>query len=166
MRNFMRRVGLLAVFAGAFVAPRPAAANGEFTWPNTGRITSTNRYPDGSRHSGSADIAAPTWTHIGAARRGTAYPFRDIFGANCVKISHGSGYHTIYAHMVRWPSVRSGQRVSGNQLIGYVGSTGKSTGPHCHFAIMRYGVRLVIPNIWIGKHVYRGRVVPGNYAGI
>ena len=149
--------------AAAFVSPARAA---DFTWPNTGRITSTWKYPNGSIHSGSADIAAPAWTHIGAARRGTAYPFRDIYGANCVKIRHGYGYQTLYAHMVKWPSVRSGQHVTGNQFIGYVGSTGKSTGPHCHFAILRYGTRLKIPNIWIGMHVYRGRGVPGNYAGL
>ena len=162
LRIGMTTIALLTVIAGV----RPAAANGEFIWPNNARITSTNVYPNGSRHSGSADLAAPSWTHIGAARAGTAYPFRDSYGANCVKITHGSGYYTIYAHMVKWPSVYSGEKVSRNHLIGYVGSTGNSTGPHCHFAIMRYSTRLVIPNIWIGKYVSRGNVVPGSYAGL
>ena len=165
MRKTLMNPGILAaaILAASFVPPALAA---DFIWPNTGRISSTWKYPDGSIHTGSADIAAATWTHIGAARGGTAHPYRDPVGANSVKIAHGHGYHTIYKHMVRWPSVRDGQKVDRNHLIGYVGSTGNSTGPHCHFAIMRYGTRLIIPHLRIGDHVRRGRPVPGNYAGL
>ena len=164
----VRNIGTvaLAAFVTAFGAAHESLASGEFTWPNTGKLTSTWVYPNGAIHSGSADIAAATWTQIGASRAGTAYPFRDYYGANCVRIEHGAGYQTHYAHMVQWPSVYSGQRVSGNQRIGYVGSTGYSTGPHCHYAIVRYGTRLKIPNIWIGKYVTRGTVVPGTYSGL
>lgn len=144
-----------------------AWASGEFIWPINGRITSTWKYPDGSIHSGSADIANVSWTQIGAGRFGSARPAWEGGGCgNYVYISHASGYTTLYCHMVQWPSVRSGQSVSTNQLIGYVGSTGHSTGPHCHYAIKRWGTRLIIPNIYIGLYVYRGRAVPGSYSGL
>jgi len=53
---------------------------------------------------------------------------------NHVVINHGYGYETLYGHMVR-VKVRNGQRVKRGEVIGWVGSTGKSTGPHCHYEV-------------------------------
>lgn len=57
---------------------------------------------------------------------------------NHVEINHGYGYETLYGHMVRI-KVRRGQRVKRGEVIGWVGSTGKSTGPHCHYEVMVNG---------------------------
>jgi murein DD-endopeptidase MepM/ murein hydrolase activator NlpD len=56
-------------------------------------------------------------------------------------INHGYGYETLYGHMVRIKG-RSGQRVKRGEIIGYVGSTGKSTGPHCHYEVHKNGHKL------------------------
>ena len=164
-----RHTGAMIVlsFIGLTTVTSAVYASGEFIWPISGRITSTWRYPDGSIHSGSADIANVQWTPIGAGRFGTARPSWETNGCgNYVYIGHASGYSTLYCHMVQWPSVRSGQYVNTNQVIGYVGTTGHSTGPHCHYAIKRYGVRLIIPGIWIGERVTRAVHVPGTYSGL
>ena len=158
------RKGLTAAMAIVFLTAAMRAPAADFTWPNSGTITSTWRYANGAIHDGSADIAAPYWRPIGAARWGRAYPWRDWYGANGVTIYHANGFTTDYGHFVRWASVWRGQWVGQNQTIAYVGSTGWSTGPHCHFAIRRWGARLVIPWIWIGKWVNRGWGVPGWYA--
>ena len=57
---------------------------------------------------------------------------------NYVSINHGDGYSSIYMHMTRYV-VSYGQKVSQGQLIGYMGSTGASTGPHLHFGISYNG---------------------------
>jgi murein DD-endopeptidase MepM/ murein hydrolase activator NlpD len=56
-------------------------------------------------------------------------------------INHGYGYETLYGHMVR-VKTRAGARVNRGDLIGYVGSTGKSTGPHCHYEVHKNGQKL------------------------
>ena len=161
----IRGVLAAALVSGLFASQ--AGASGEFIWPINGRITSTWKYSDGSIHSGSADIANVSWTQIGAGRFGSVRPAWEGGGCgNYVYITHASGYTTLYCHMVQWPSVRSGQSVSTNQLIGYVGSTGHSTGPHCHYAIKRWGVRLIIPGLNFGQWVTRGQAVAGSYAGL
>ena len=60
---------------------------------------------------------------------------------NHVVINHGYGYETLYGHMVR-VKVRNGQRVKRGELIGWVGNTGKSTGPHCHYEVHVNGVEV------------------------
>ena len=66
-----------------------------------------------------------------------------FIGGNCIKIKHNSTYQTIYAHMKNFaPSIREGQRVKQGQIIGYVGSTGKSTGPHLHYEVIKNGKKI------------------------
>ena len=64
-------------------------------------------------------------------------------GGNCVKIRHNSTYETIYAHMSKFArGIKSGVRVKQGQTIGYVGSTGKSTGPHLHYEVIVNGKKV------------------------
>ncbi len=86
-------------------------------------------------HSG-VDIAAGYGAAIQAAAGGTVSIAEksDSYGYYCV-IYHSNGTTTLYAHMNEMPCVSVGDTVSAGQLIGYVGSTGWSTGPHCHFEI-------------------------------
>ncbi len=58
-----------------------------------------------------------------------------------VVINHGYGYETLYGHMVKIKS-RVGERIKRGQVIGWVGSSGKSTGPHCHYEVIRYGEKI------------------------
>jgi murein DD-endopeptidase MepM/ murein hydrolase activator NlpD len=86
-------------------------------------------------HAG-LDFAAPQGTPIYATANGTvstAGNSGDGYG-NHVIIDHGYGYETLYGHMFK-VKARNGQRVKRGQIIGYVGSTGKSTGPHCHYEV-------------------------------
>jgi len=86
-------------------------------------------------HAG-LDFAAPQGTPIYATANGiitTAGNSGDGYG-NHVIIEHGYGYETLYGHMYK-VKVRNGQRVKRGEIIGYVGSTGKSTGPHCHYEV-------------------------------
>ena len=65
---------------------------------------------------------------------------RLVWGGNCVKIKHNSTYQTVYAHMSKFGrGIKSGVRVKQGQIIGYVGSTGKSTGPHLHYEVIVNG---------------------------
>jgi len=64
-------------------------------------------------------------------------------GGNCIKIKHNSTYETIYAHMKNFAGgIREGLRVKQGQIIGYVGSTGKSTGPHLHYEVVMNGKKI------------------------
>lgn len=94
-----------------------------------------------SRMHRGTDFAAPIGTPILAAGEGTilrAGPFSS-FG-NYIRIRHANGYETAYAHMSRFAGgMRSGARVRQGQVIGYVGNTGRSTGPHLHYEVMLRG---------------------------
>jgi murein DD-endopeptidase MepM/ murein hydrolase activator NlpD len=93
-------------------------------------------------HAG-LDFAAPQGTPIYATADGTV----KIAGnqgngyGNHVVINHGYGYQTLYGHMVRVKS-RPGQAVKRGEVIGWVGSTGKSTGPHCHYEVHKNDRRI------------------------
>jgi murein DD-endopeptidase MepM/ murein hydrolase activator NlpD len=101
-------------------------------WPVSGPVTSGFGYRWGRLHAG-IDIGAGTGTPIHAAKSGTVI-FAGTQGGygNCVIIDHGGGLSTLYGHMSRI-GARDGEDVNGGDVIGYVGSTGHSTGPHLHF---------------------------------
>ena len=89
------------------------------------------------------DFAAPTGTPIYATSDGIIKfsGFSTNGYGNHVIINHGFGYETLYGHMVR-VSATQGQQVKRGQVIGYVGSTGKSTGPHLHYEVHKSGVQV------------------------
>lgn len=99
-------------------------------------------------HQG-VDMACPTGTPIYATRSGTVTKAAYQAGGAgyYVSINHGDGFASIYMHMTRYV-VSAGQSVTQGQLIGYVGSTGVSTGPHLHFGIS-YGGTYVNPMAYI-----------------
>lgn len=90
-------------------------------------------------HAG-LDFTAPIGTPIYATADGTIKTANFNAGGygNHVVINHGYGYETLYGHMIRIKA-RVGQNVKRGEVIGYVGSTGKSTGPHCHYEVHRNG---------------------------
>ena len=85
------------------------------------------------------DFAAPMNTPIMASGSGTIIRARWCGGGgNCVKIKHNSTYETVYAHMKSFGiGIKEGVRVKQGQIIGYVGSTGNSTGPHLHYEVIK-----------------------------
>ena len=123
-----------------------ARGTGSFIWPTPSCYGITSDY--GYRvhpisgeyrlHAG-IDIGAVYGAAILAADSGTviASYYHWSYG-NMVMISHGNGYQTLYAHMSSF-AVSTGQTVSQGQVVGYVGSTGSSTAPHCHFEIRYNG---------------------------
>ena len=90
------------------------------------------------------DFAAPMGTPIMASGNGIIKKAGWCGGGgNCVKIRHNSTYETIYAHMSKFArGIKSGVRVKQGQTIGYVGSTGKSTGPHLHYEVVVNGKKV------------------------
>jgi len=128
--------------ASRFVAQIQAGARGtsNFIWPASGNIT---QYP--VWYHMAVDIANPSMPAILAADSGTvSYAGCLSWGYGChVVIDHGNGYQTLYAHLSRY-DVNSGQVVAQGQIIGVMGSTGRSTGTHLHFEI-RQGGQLLNP---------------------
>ena len=90
------------------------------------------------------DFAAPMGTPIMASVDGVVKKAGWCGGGgNCVVIKHNSSYQTIYAHMSKFAKgIKSGKRVKQGQTIGYVGSTGKSTGPHLHYEVIVNGKKV------------------------
>lgn len=127
---------------------------GTFIWP-VPDYRSISRWADlrpGPGHHRGVDIAAPSGTPIYAADSGTVVqtvPMHYSWG-NYVKIDHGNGYATLYAHMTRYV-VSVGDTVTQGQLIGYVGNTGNSYGSHCHFEMyyndVLFSARDVFPDM-------------------
>lgn len=110
----------------------PSAAG--FTWPTSGQITSGFGPRWGRMHQG-LDIAAPTGRPITAAKSGTVIVAGWSGGyGQLVVIDHGGGLATAYAHQSRI-AVKTGDPVTQGGLVGFVGSTGHSTGPHLHFEV-------------------------------
>ena len=94
-------------------------------------------------HTGT-DFAAPTGTPIMASGDGRVTKAGWCGGGgNCVKIKHNSTYQTIYAHMSKFGrGIKKGAKVKQGQIIGYVGSTGLSTGPHLHYEVIVNGKKV------------------------
>lgn len=99
-------------------------------------------YKTPKMHAG-LDFSAPQGTPIYATADGVVKlaGYAETGYGNHVIINHGYGYETLYGHMVRIKA-RGGQRVKRGEIIGYVGSTGKSTGPHCHYEVHKNGRKL------------------------
>ncbi len=93
-------------------------------------------------HAG-LDFSAPQGTPIYATADGTVTTAGNTGNGygNHVIINHGFGYETLYGHMVR-VKAKNGQAVKRGEVIGWVGSTGKSTGPHCHYEVHKYGDKI------------------------
>jgi len=94
-------------------------------------------------HTGT-DFAAPMGTPIMASGSGTITRAKWCGGGgNCIKIKHNSTYETIYAHMKSFAAgMKVGKKVRQGQIIGYVGSTGMSTGPHLHYEVIINGKKI------------------------
>ncbi len=111
---------------------------GSYSWPLPGQYTISSNYGDtdgrSSGHNG-VDISAPAGTPIVAACSGTVeWANYSSSAGNWVGISHGGGITTVYMHMSAI-AVSAGQKISEGQTIGYVGTTGWSTGNHLHFGV-------------------------------
>lgn len=122
--------------------------DGPFVQPVEGRISTeysviryVNSGTESSRHT-AIDIAAPQGTPIKAAHNGIVTFSSDlIISGNVVVLDHGLGLFTTYVHMHKI-YVEDGQEVKKGDIIGEVGTTGYSTGPHLHFAVSKSGVNL------------------------
>lgn len=89
-------------------------------------------------HTG-IDLAAPSGTKVRASSEGkVVFSGRSGNYGNLVIVKHSHGYHTYYGHLKKF-NVRKGRRVKQGQTIGFVGSTGRSTGPHLHFELRKLG---------------------------
>lgn len=93
-------------------------------------------------HSG-LDFAAPSGTPIYSTGDGVIEEasLSDVGYGNHVVVNHGYGYKSLYGHMVRM-KVKRGQTVKRGDVVGWVGSTGKSTGPHCHYEVSKNGTKV------------------------
>ena len=110
-------------------------------------------------HTGT-DFAAPMGTPIMASGDGKVTKAGWCGGGgNCVKIRHNSTYQTVYAHMSKFGrGIKKGTRVKQGQIIGYVGSTGLSTGPHLHYEVIENGRKINSQKLKLPS----GKVLKGN----
>ena len=125
-----------------FYATRPGG--GRFIWPTNGSIS---QYPVWYHQA--FDISNRSLPPVVAADRGTVSFIGQLkYGyGNHIIIDHGDGFKTLYAHLSQI-NVSQGQTVTQGQVIGIVGSTGRSTGPHLHFEV-RVGDRPVDPSAYL-----------------
>lgn len=132
-----------SAFASTLTPDRgTVSAIGSFVWPASGRITQGysfyHKALDIANHSGGAILAADAGTVIVAG-----WPDNSGYG-NRVMIDHGNGYVTLYGHLSSI-TTSIGRTVNRGDIIGYMGSTGRSTGTHLHFEIRHNGVGLENP---------------------
>ena len=106
------------------------------------------------------DFAAPKGTPIMASGNGIIKKVGWCGGGgNCIKIRHNSTYETVYAHMSKFArGIKNGVRVKQGQTIGYVGSTGKSTGPHLHYEVIVNGKKVNSQKLKLPS----GKILKGN----
>ena len=106
------------------------------------------------------DFAAASGTPIMASGSGTVTRARWCGGGgNCVKIKHNSTYQTVYAHMKTFAKgIKEGKKVKQGQIIGYVGSTGMSTGPHLHYEVIVNGKKVNSQKLKLPS----GKILKGN----
>ena len=134
------RPSLLALCGGTTVT------DGELCWPLPGHTYISCHFGEvdafGNAGHRGTDIPAPEGTPILAAHSGTVLVsgWNDSYG-NQVLLDNGAGLSTRYAHMTQ-TAVTAGEAVTAGQVIGYVGSTGDSTGNHLHFEVMQGGIRV------------------------
>jgi murein DD-endopeptidase MepM/ murein hydrolase activator NlpD len=105
------------------------------------------------------DYAAPVGTPVWAAASGTVTHVGPAGGAgNLVMIRHDNGIETAYMHLSKFASIKVGQRIEAKTVIGYVGTTGLSTGPHLHFGVKKNGEFIDPTKLapWRGKGVTAG----------
>lgn len=144
-----QRAAAAAASGGGGGGGGTVVGTGAFAWPVPSCTYLTSRfglrvhpvYGTTKSHTG-IDIGAESGATIVAADGGTITMAGVNSGyGNCVMIDHGNGYKTLYGHMSSI-AVSNGQTVSKGDTIGYVGSTGISTGPHCHFEVWKDGSRI------------------------
>ena len=106
------------------------------------------------------DFAAPEGTPVMASGSGKIIRARWCGGGgNCIKIRHNSTYSTVYAHLKNFArGIKEGKRVSQGQIIGYVGSTGMSTGPHLHYEVIVNGKKVNSQKLKLPS----GKILKGN----
>ena len=120
----------------------PGIGSGTFRWPLGADTRISCRWWCYRNHEG-LDIVynynrfGPIYAADRGVIRSVGYDWRNGYH---VWIDHNNGFVTLYAHMVRYPPVRAGQRVEKGEFIGNVGNTGRSTGPHLHFGVYLNGV--------------------------
>ncbi len=112
--------------------------NGKFKWPVPASTRITSFFgPRNGRHHDGIDIGAKTGTAIIASAKGKVSFSGKMRGyGNVIVIKHPGSYHTVYAHNHR-NFAKKGQSVAQGEVIGKVGSTGRSSGPHLHFEIRK-----------------------------
>ena len=106
------------------------------------------------------DFAAPMGTPIMASGNGVIKKAGWCGGGgNCVKIKHNRVYQTVYAHMSKFgKGIKKGAKVKQGQIIGYVGSTGLSTGPHLHYEVIENGKKINSQKLKLPS----GKILKGN----
>lgn len=156
------KVVSLVVFA---VLVTQAVALAHFHWPASGKVTSNYYSPRPYGYHKAIDIAGPYGQTILSAYAGTV-SFVGWSGGygKLVIVNHQSGYQTYYAHNKSF-ATKKGKWVSQGTVIAYEGSTGHSTGPHCHFEIRRYGNKLYVPAS-LGSYISKGTRINYSYKGI
>lgn len=156
-------MGRIAALSLAVLTLLAAPAWAHFHWPASGRVTSNYYSSRPYGYHRAVDIAGPYGQTILAAYSGTV-SFRGWSGGYgyLVILRHVQGYATYYAHNSRF-NCYVGQWKSRGSVIAYEGSTGNSTGPHCHFEIRRWGTKLYIPAS-IGSYKIKNTQIPYWYS--
>ncbi len=164
-------VAVLATGGVALAGGTAAAEQGAMIVPASGTITgSPNGYcRSGNSHDG-FDIAGPTGASVKASADGTVRQSDNAASpGNRVVIDHAGGWETRYLHL-NSRAVSTGQKVKKGQVIGTIGSTGHSTGPHLHFQVERNDVVIrdssLLNNFRCGSAVSQGKTISYSFPGL